>query len=311
MKTFAVINPRSGNGRTGRARQKILNALASVASSLTVGFTNRPMDAAALTQQALLDGFELIVAVGGDGTINETVNGFFKNGAPINAEAQLALISYGTGGDFRRTFGIGESLEANIKRIADGSAQPIDIGRLSFLTDEGKTAIRYFNNIASFGMSGDVVRRVNRAQLSKLLGGRFAFRFASMRSAIGYKNRPVRLKIDGVVDEVMTVSTVAICNGQYFGGGMKVAPDAVPDDGLFDVVIMGDAPKREMIKAMGKIYTGEHIHHPSIRVVRGRSVIATPIAATGAPVYLDVDGEAPGQLPAQFEILPKVLKFRC
>ena len=128
---------------------------------------------------------------------------------------------------------------------------------------------------------------------------------------MSYKNPPVRLKIDNVFDEVVTISTVAVCNGQFFGGGMKVAPDAQPDDGLFDVVIMLDAKRSDTIKAMNQIYTGAHIHHPSVKVIRGASIIATPVQATeGAPVFLDVDGEAPGKLPAMFDIVHKVVRFR-
>jgi YegS/Rv2252/BmrU family lipid kinase len=312
MRTFAVLNPRSGNGRTGRQHREIAAKLAQVTSPLTVATTSGPMDAAALTAQALLDGYEQIVAIGGDGTINEVVNGFFRNDGAINPEAQLALVTNGTGGDFRRTFGIEDGLDASLRRIAEGKPRRIDVGRLSFLTDDGKPGVRYFANIASFGMSGDVVRRVNRARFSKLFGGRFAFRWGAMRAALSYKNRPVRLKIDQTFDEVVTISTVAICNGRFFGGGMMVAPDASPDDGLFDVVILGDAPRAETIKAMNGIYTGAHIQHPSVKVVRGRSVIATPVQATErAGVYLDVDGEAPGQLPAMFDVMHKALSFRC
>jgi YegS/Rv2252/BmrU family lipid kinase len=312
MRTFAVINPRSGNGRTGRQVKSIVAKLASVAAPLTTGLTKGPMDAAALCQRALLDGYEQIVAVGGDGTINEAVNGFFRNGMPINPEARLALLTHGTGGDFRRTFGIEDGLEPSLARIAAGQTRRIDAGRLTFVSADGKPGARYFANIASFGLSGQVVDMVNRARVSKLLGGRFAFRLGVLRAALGYRNQPVRLKIDATFDEVVTISTVAVCNGQYFGGGMKVAPGASPDDGFFDVVILGDAKGPEFRAAMQKIYTGEHIHHPSVKVIRGRSVIATPVQATGgAPVLLDVDGEGPGQLPAMFDILPRALSFVC
>jgi YegS/Rv2252/BmrU family lipid kinase len=312
MRTFAVVNPRSGNGRTGRMHREIVTKLSGVCEGLTVGLTRGPMDAAALTSQALLDGFEQIVAVGGDGTINEVVNGFFRDGAALNPTAHLALLTNGTGGDFRRTFGIEDGLDASVRRIGAGRPTRIDVGRLTFVTDDGKPELRYFANIASFGMSGDVVRRVNRARISKLFGGKFAFRSGAMRAALAYVNKPVRLKVDTVFDEVVTVSTVAICNGKYFGGGMKVAPDALPDDGMFDVIVLGDAPRGETIKAMNAIYTGEHIKHPSVKVLRGASVIATPVQATArASVFLDVDGEAPGQLPAMFDVLHKAISFRC
>jgi diacylglycerol kinase (ATP) len=312
MRSFAVLNPKSGNGRTGRQHREIAARLAEYVSPLTVAVTTRPMEAAAMTAQALLDGHEQIIAIGGDGTINEVVNGFFRNDGAINPDAHLALVTNGTGGDFRRTFGIEDGLDASLRRIVEGKPRRIDVGRLSYLTDDAKPGVRYFANIASFGMSGDVVRRVNKARFSKLFGGRFAFRWGALNAALSYKNRPVRLKIDQVFDEVVTISTVAVCNGRFFGGGMMVAPDAQPDDGMFDVVILGDAPRGDTFKAMNAIYTGEHVKHPSVRVVRGRNVIATPVQATErAGVYLDVDGEAPGKLPAMFDVMHKALSFRC
>jgi YegS/Rv2252/BmrU family lipid kinase len=312
MKTFAVINPHSGGGRTGRSAKNIAQKLAEVSGPLTVAMTTGPMDAASITRHALREGFERVVAVGGDGTINEVVNGFFHNGSAINPEAELALLTNGTGGDFRRTFGIGQTLDESLERIATGHTRAIDVGRLRFVSADGKPGERYFANISSFGMSGDVVQRVNKAKLVKRLFGGFAFTWGSLRSLLGYRPRPIRLKIDTSFDELITISTCAVANGQYFGGGMRVAPDASPDDGMFDVVVIGDAPKGDVLKALGQIRTGEHVNNANVRVFRAKSVIATPVEATeGAPVYIEADGESPGRLPAVFEVIPKSLKFRC
>jgi len=283
-----------------------------VSGPLTVAMTTGPLDAVTITRHALREGFERIVAVGGDGTINEVVNGFFQDHVAINPNAELALVTNGTGGDFRRTFDIGQTLEECLERIANGRTRPIDVGRLTFVSAEGKTGERYFANIASFGMSGDVVRRVDKAKIIKRLFGRFAFTWGSLRSLMSYKARPIRLKIDTAYDELVTISTCAVANGQYFGGGMRVAPDAAPDDGMFDVIVIGDAPKREVAATLNQIYTGQHIHNPHVKVFRAHSVIATPVEATeGAPVFIEADGESPGRLPAMFEVLPKSLKFRC
>lgn len=312
MKTLAVINPRSAGGKTGRDAQEIARKLADVTGPLTVSLTHGPMDAARITSHALLDGYERIVAVGGDGTINEVVNGFFHEGEAINPEAEFALLNLGTGGDFRKTFGIEAGVDASLARIADGRVRHIDIGRLSFVTADGKSGTRHFANIASFGLSGDVVDRVNRAVLMKRLSGRFVYSWASLAGVLRYKAKPVRLKVDNVFDEVITISTCAVCNGQFFGGGMRIAPGASPDDGWFDVVVLGAGPLRETMKSMNQIYTGEHINNPNVKVFRGKSIIATPVEATaGAPVLIEADGEAPGRLPAHFEIQPKALKFRA
>ena len=312
MKTFAVINPHSGGGRTGRTAKSIARKLAEVSGPLTVAMTTGPMDAATITRHALREGFERVVAVGGDGTINEVVNGFFHNGSAINPEAELALLTNGTGGDFRRTFGIGQTLDESLERIANGRARAIDVGRLRHVSADGKPGERYFANISSFGMSGDVVRRVDNAKIIKRLFGQFAFTWGSLRSLFGYKPRPIRLKIDTEFDEILAVSTCAVANGQYFGGGMRVAPDASVEDGMFDVIVMGDAPRGDVLKSLQQIRTGEHVNNPNVRVFRARSVIATPVEATeGEPVFIEADGESPGRLPAVFEMIPKSLKFRC
>lgn len=312
MKTIAIINPSSGNGRTGRARDKIAAALGRVCTPLTVAETSGPNEATHIAHQALLDGYRQIIAVGGDGTINEVVNGFFRNGLPVNADAQLALVTAGTGGDFRKTFDIGADLSSAIERIQRGQTRLIDIGRVSFVADERAQGVRYFANIASLGLSGEVVRHVNGTRWTKRVGSRFAYSWASIQALLRYKSRPIRLKIDKSFDEVVTVSTVAICNGRYFGGGMRVAPDAEPDDGLLDIVILMAAPRHSVLRDINKIYNGQHVHSPYVKVIRGRTVIATPVEATqGLPIYLDVDGEAPGQLPAMFEAVPRAIKLVC
>ena len=312
MKTLAIINPRSAGGKTGRDTQSIATRLAEVTGPLTIALTNGPMDAARLTSHGLRDGFERVIAVGGDGTINEVVNGFFANGQPINPEAEFALLNRGTGGDFRKTFDIDAGFDASLERIAEGRIRRIDVGRLSFVTEDGKNGSRHFANIASFGLSGHVVDRVNRATLTKRFLGQFAYTWVSLTSLFGYKAKPVRLKVDNVFDDVVSLSTCAVCNGQFFGGGMRVAPDASPDDGLLDVVIMCDAPKGNVLKSLNNIKTGSHVKDPNVKVFRGKTVIATPVEATaGAPVFIEADGEAPGRLPAMFEVLPKALKFRA
>jgi YegS/Rv2252/BmrU family lipid kinase len=312
MKTLAIINPRSGGGKTGRDVQSIAHRVAEVAGPITVAQTNAPMDATRITTHALMEGYERVIAVGGDGTINEVVNGFFQNGQAINPEAEFALLNLGTGGDFRKTFDIDAGFDASLERLAEGRVRRIDVGRFTFVTSDGKTGTRHFANIASFGMSGDVVDRVNRATLIKRVLGPFAYTWGSLMSFVRYQSKPVRLKIDNAFDDVVSISTCAVCNGQFFGGGMRVAPDASPDDGMLDVIVMGDAPRMDVLKSLGDIKTGKHVNNPNVKIFRAKSVIATPVEATlGAPVLIEADGELPGQLPAMFEVLPKALKFRA
>jgi diacylglycerol kinase (ATP) len=311
MTAFVVVNPRSANGRTGREWRAIERALGAAYPHMSVAFTRARREATQLTRNALREGHHEIVAIGGDGTINEVVNGFFDEAGPIAPDAVFSYVTSGTGGDFRKTFGVEAGADAGVARLRQAPVRPIDVGRLSCLTRNGEPQVRYFANIASFGLSGAVVDSVNRARIAKLFGGSFAFAFHSALDMLSYRDRVVRLIVDGVYDEIAGISTVAVANGQYFGGGMRVAPSAVADDGAFDVVIMGGAPRARMLKDMNSIYTGEHIESPYVRVLRARKVVAVPVEETrGRAVLIETDGESAGRLPATFEILPRVLNLR-
>ncbi len=312
MSAFVVVNPHSGNGRTKREWRAIERELSKIYPHMSVAFTHMRREATQLVRNALREGHHEIVAVGGDGTINEAVNGFFDINGQISPDAVFSYVTSGTGGDFRKSFGLESGADAAIAHLKTAPVRAIDVGRLSCLTKTGEPQIRYFANIASFGMSGMVVDSVNRARIAKLFGGKFAFAFHSAVDLLTYRNRVVRIMIDGEYDEIAPISTVAIANGRFFGGGMQVAPSATVDDGLFDIVILGTAPKGQAMADMKLLYTGEHIEKPYVRVWRGRKVVAVPVAETrGKPVLIETDGESAGRLPATFEILPKALNLRC
>ena len=312
MTGFVVVNPRSGAGRTGRDWPNIERALRAAYPHMTLALTRKRGDATALVRHALNEGHHEIVAVGGDGTINEAVNGFFDVNGAIVPDAVFGFVTSGTGGDFRKTFGLESGYDAAITRLREAPVRAIDVGRLSCLTLTGQPTVRYFANIGSFGLSGVIVNAVNRARIAKLFGGKFAFAFHSMLGMLSYRERAVRIRVDGEYDEIASISTVAVANGQFFGGGMRVAPEAKPDDGMFDVVIMGGMPKAQALAEMSKIYTGEHLKNPAVRAVRGRKIVAAPVAETGGhAVYIEVDGECAGRLPATFELLPRALNLRC
>ena len=312
MTAFVVVNMRSGGGRTRKEWKGIHRRLEDAYPHMSLGITQRRGDATALVRQALREGHHEIIAVGGDGTINEAVNGFFNANGPIAPDAVFGFVTSGTGGDFRKTFGIAPGYEAAIARLKTAQIKPVDVGRVNCLSNKGEPTHRYFINIASFGMSGVIVDKVNRARIAKLFGGSFAFAFHSAVGMLGYKNRTVRIRIDGTFDEIDTISTVAIANGQYFGGGMRVAPNAKTDDGAFDVVIMSGTSKSQALSDMKLIYTGEHLNNPAVRVFRSEKIMVVPVAETRhRPVLIEVDGESAGRLPATFEILPRALNLRC
>ncbi|MBV9044196.1 MAG: diacylglycerol kinase family lipid kinase, partial [Alphaproteobacteria bacterium] len=177
MTAFVVVNPRSANGRTGRDWSGIETKLRAIYPHMSVAFTKERGQATALVRAALLEGHSEIVAVGGDGTINEAVNGMFDAGGAINPDAVFAFVTSGTGGDFRKTFGIEAGVDAALERIKAASVRKCDVGRVSCVSGEGKPVMRYFVNIASFGTSGLIVDSVNKAKIAKWFGGSFAFAF--------------------------------------------------------------------------------------------------------------------------------------
>ncbi len=315
MRVRAIVNPKSSGGRLGRAWPDVHAKLQAAIGPVEVALTDGPNAATGLTRAALQDGVDLVIAVGGDGTNNEVVNGFFaatRPGEPdvrLRPEAALSVLMLGTGCDFRKSFGAGAGADEQVQRIAAGTPRPLDIGRLDYIADDGSPATRYFVNICSFGLSGEVDRQVARAKTSRIFGGKMAYFAATVRGMVGYRPQHVELVVDGGAPRVVNVNIVAVCNGQYFGAGMHVAPMADPCDGQFEVIVVPDLGLLELLKDPNAIYRGDHLKNPKVFHLPGRRVEARPVAGA-RPVLLDVDGEAPGRLPATFTILPGALTLR-
>jgi YegS/Rv2252/BmrU family lipid kinase len=307
MLPVVVVNPSSAGGKTHRRWRQLREIIHDALGPFEERFTASPGDATRLTREALQAGAELVVALGGDGTINEVVNGFFDGTTRIAPEASFGVLPAGTGGDFIRSLGLPRDLGAAAAHLKQAPARRLDVGRLEFVGSDGQPRARHFINIASFGIAGLVDRYVNAS--SKALGGKLSFALASLRAGVAYQNAGVRLVLDGGATQEGRVYNVAVANGRFFGGGMKVAPDAELDDGLFDVVTMGDMSFADMLLHGLDIYSGKHLGHKKVKVTRARRVEATP--ADGVEVLLDVDGEQPGRLPATFELMPGGLKVRA
>ncbi len=298
-----VVNPQSANGRTGKRWPAIAQALGAHLGEPRAYLTEGPRHATELARRALEEGAELVISVGGDGTNNEVLNGLFADGKPVNPGVAMAVIPGGTGGDFARLLKIPKDPTAAARRLAESKPRVIDVGRLSCTDHGGQVVSHMFLNIASFGLGGEVDARVNRT--TKIFGGLVSFLYATTVSMFTYKNRPVRLRVDDILDEERVIQQVSAANGQYFGGGMWAAPDAVLDDGLFDIVISGDVTIGEMLRSGRDIYKGTHLRHPKTQVLRGRRLTATSEETT----LVDMDGEQPGRLPITMEVLPRVLPF--
>ncbi|RKH18501.1 YegS/Rv2252/BmrU family lipid kinase [Corallococcus praedator] len=305
MKTFLVVNPRSANGQTGKRWVEISAQVGRVLGEFGHGFTSGGMDAARLARQAIDDGYECIVAVGGDGTLNEVTNGFFRDGKVINPRAALGLVPRGTGGDFRRTFGWDLELTSALERLRTEKTEPFDVGRLDFIDNDGQPATRFFANIASFGVSAVVAREVNAG--SKALGGHMSFMWGTVKGLVKYTERQVRLTLDDKPPETVSVTTVAVANGRYFGSGMFVAPDALTHDGLFDITLWSNYKLSDFVLKSKGVYNGDHVTWKGTRRFQCRTLHAE--SETG-DVFLDVDGETPGRLPCTMTILPGAIRLK-
>ncbi len=307
MNTFVVVNPAAAGGGAGKHWPKISRQLRDAIGSFDSALTTRPGEATTLVRNAVAGGAKSIIAVGGDGTVNEAINGLCDGDSAPPSDVSLGFVMYGTGGDFRRSFDLPKSVGAAIERLKAGQTQTIDLGRLRYTNANGAQSLRWFNNIASFGFSGEVVRAVNAARYSKLLGGKFSFLWNSFLELRKYQGCKVDIVVDGkTIPE--NICTVAVCNGRFFGGGMMMAPNAVLDDGSFDVVVVRQDPPLTIFD-MRLLYSGKHLAHPNVAVYRGSRIEAKPLS--NAPIYLDVEGEAPGSLPASFEVVPRALRLRC
>jgi len=303
VKTLLVVNPHSANCSTGRDWPKIREGIIQNIGEFDEAFTQAPDDATQIVRAALQSGTERIICVGGDGTSNEIVNGFFSNGQPINPDACLGLVPRGTGGDLRKTFGLGKKPGEYLPVLAAGKTQKVDVGHTRFVNAEGQAQERMFINITSFGIGGLVDLLVNRT--TKALGGKASFFMGTARAIIRYRNQTIRLKVDDHFDEEIRINNVAVANGQYHGGGMWVAPMAEIDDGLFDVVIFGDLSKWEFITKGTRVYKGTHLDLAKVRALRGKRIEAT----SDEEVLIDMDGEQPGRLPITLEVMPKAIKL--
>lgn len=236
--------------------------------------------------------------VGGDGSINEVVNGI---GGASNVE--LGVIARGTGWDFIRTFDIPRDLDKAIDVALDGDVRQIDLGVVSFRSWAGVDARWYFANVASAGISGAIAKRANES--SKALGGKISYYWSTLAVFFGWQTGDMTVTID---DETRggRMIDVVVANGRYLGGGMMMCPEAEPDDGLLDVLLIGDVTKRDLLFVLPKTYKGKHLPHPRLEQLRGRVVtIDAP-----EPLPIELDGEQPGTTPARFELVPNALRVR-
>lgn len=292
-----ILNPAAGNGRAAglwdRARDSALQALPGAVFLRTEG----PGHAAELAYHAATNGAGRIIAVGGDGTFSEVLEGMMRAPAPIRRNALLGCLPAGSGCDLARHLGYPAELDEVLLVLAGTRYRRLDAGRTRFTGSDGAPRERHFINIAAFGIAGDVARRV--ATMGKPLGGTLSYLAATLGCLVSARARGFRLRADGR-DLSGRYHLVAIANTSSTGGGMKIAPGARDDDGRFDLVTVTDMSRLALLRSFPRIYAGTHLTVPGVR----RELVARLEAECDDPAWMNIDGEADGRLPASFELLP-------
>ena len=303
-----IVSPRSGGGKTGRIFDGMRGPIERAIGAFDTMFTERGRHAVDIARVAAQEGVPAVIAVGGDGSIHEVVNGLMEARERGHVSTRLGVIGQGTGGDLRRTLGIEHRLDRYCEAIAGGKVRAIDVARFRYVDNEHQPAAAYFVNILSIGLGGLVDRIV--ANASRGFGGAFAYFGASVRglieSQLGVCRCTLSLAGEAREEQIVTRS-LAICNGRYFGSGMMVAPMADPSDGVLEVVDLGKAGKvRFAMVSSRRIYDGSHIGHPDVRHLRCDKIKIELVNMDVADKFLlDVDGEPLGRLPIEIELIPK------
>ncbi|MBS2024215.1 MAG: diacylglycerol kinase family lipid kinase [Deltaproteobacteria bacterium] len=312
-KPFLIVNPRSANGATGKHFDTISALVRQNVGEHDHAFTERPFHACELARKAIEGGSELVIAVGGDGTINETVNGFFGPLTPgatpkaINPNAALAILPRGTGGDFRRTVGLDGNLQKSAARLKN-APRPLDVGLAEFETEDGKIDARCFVNVAGSGVGAEIVKIVNDS--SKVLGGRLTFMVGSLRGLMGWSDVSLRASLDGGPFEELTITSYSVGNGRYFGGGMMVAPEAKLDDGMFHVTIWTGFTLVDFVVKSAGLYDGSHVKFKGTRTASARTLRLEPGSkSNGRKARVELDGELVGRVPVTYTALPGAIRL--
>ncbi len=292
-----IVNPTAGAGRTAKKWPQIMELLKSIGLRFEHDLTEAPGHAIELAKSAAKKGYQLVVSVGGDGTINEIVNGLYEAGSI--GDVMLGIISTGTGGDYIRTIGIPRHHKEACQRLMNPRKLVVDLGVVEYVSN-GRMVKRLFVNFAGLGFDAEVVKATTRR--FKALGSIPSYLMGLLTVFLFYKNREVSLILDGKAEE-KKICVVLISNGKYGGGGMLAVPNADPTDGFLDVLIIDDLSKLDLLWSLPRVYRGTHLTHPKVTAKRAREI---DVRAT-QQISLQADGELLGETPARFHVLPAAL----
>jgi diacylglycerol kinase (ATP) len=304
---LVIVNPKAGRGMSRKQWARLAGAVSAGLGEMEVCFTDARGHATQIAREAAMAHRGLVVAFGGDGTISEVTAGLLDAREMGAKDTEMGIIPRGTGGDFRRTLDLPTDVTQAAARIRDRPANLIDAGRVRFTTANRDISARYFINLASFGFSSAVAARTNAS--SKTLGTKFAFLGATVRTLASYQNAEVTLELDGAPPIRRTLMLAAVGNGRFFGGGMKICPDAKLDSGQLSLVTVGDLGKMKVLASLPRLYAGTHLSIEDVHATTVRSLRASPIEPDQI-IPIELDGETPGHLPATFEVVPRAIPVR-
>ena len=295
-----IVNPTAGAGKTARLWPRIMDVFKGHGLRFEHDITEAPGHAIELARTAAEKGYDMVVSVGGDGTINEIVNGLYASGSI--GDILLGIVSTGTGGDYIRTAGIPRKYEDACRCLLQPKKRTVDLGIVEYAKNGGREE-RLFVNFAGMGFDAEIVRRTT--QQYKSLGALPSYLLGTLTTLISYANKKISLVVDGKAEE-RRVCTVIMNNGKYGGGGMFTAPDADLEDGLLDVLIVGDMSKPDLLRSLPRIYKGTHLTHPKVNMKKAKEI---EVKSLGGKMHLQADGELLGEVPARFRILPAALNI--
>lgn len=275
-----------------------------------VAFTKAAGDGVTLAKRACESGRTFIIACGGDGTINEIANGILQSGMDV----ELGIMPSGTGGDFRRTLEMPQSPREAARALRDGKTKRMDVGRVTFQSHSDKTVSRYFLNVSSFGLAASIIERVKSTKALDWLPlgsvrGRASFALSTLQEVVGLDFKTVKVKIDDGDEKLLNTINFCVANARYFGGGMKIAPDAKINDGFLDIINIGDIRTAKIILNAYTLYAGTHLDLKEVKSTLAKRIEVSP-ASNDTEIHIETDGELPGKLPAVFEVVPSALRVR-
>jgi diacylglycerol kinase (ATP) len=296
-RAYLIINPTAGAGKTKKQWPFIKEYLKKIGYDFEGQETEAPGHAIELAAEAVKKGYKYIIAVGGDGTVSEIVNGLYKADG-LNS-VTLGIISTGTGADYIRTIGIPCDYEEASNKLINPVTRDVDVGLVECLKD-GKATSRLFVNFAGLGFDAEVVKATT--QKFKAMGRVSAYLLGLLSTLLSYKNKEVDIII-GDEKKRRRICTVIMGNGKYGGGGMYTTPKAEIDDGLLDILIVGDLSKPDFIQSLPTLYEGTHLNHPKVSLKKAAEVTVIPVV----PMAVQADGDLVGESPATFKIIEQKL----